>query len=265
MSGTVFGVISIDAPHAGALLVELRETMATIPELPDGLRPGSFEEAYAIQDELRRQGGWGLGALKVGCTSEFAQQALGIDSPVVGAVADHLTFGPGSDVPRSLFHHDPLLEGEFAVRLAVDLEDVAQIGDDPRAVADAVAMSVELIASRFDKVLGASGPSTVADNVANGGLVLGEASEPHPDLAALHVVLAADGEQVATGTGAAVLGDPYEAFAWALRHELAAGRPVAAGTWVTTGTCTGISPCPVGATVSATYDELGTLSFTLTA
>ena len=79
--------MTVDAPHAGALLVELRETMRTIPELPDGLRPGTFEEAYAIQDELQRQGGWGVGALKVGCTSEFAQQALGIDSPVVGVVA----------------------------------------------------------------------------------------------------------------------------------------------------------------------------------
>ena len=114
--------MTVDAPHAGALLVELRETMRTIPELPDGLRPGTFEEAYAIQDELQRQGGWGTGALKVGCTSEFAQQALGIDSPVVGVVADSMTFGAGATIDRSLFHHDPLLEGEFAVRLAVDVD-----------------------------------------------------------------------------------------------------------------------------------------------
>ena len=256
-------MISVDAPHAGALLVELRQTMRTIPELPDGLRPGSFEEAYAIQDELRRQGGWGVGALKVGCTSEFAQQALGIDTPVVGAVADQLTFAGGGDIPRSAFHHDPLVECEFAVRLATDLEDAAQLGDDPRLLADAVAPAVELISSRFDKALGASGPSTVADNVANGGLVLGDASEPLPDLASLGVVLVADEDEIAAGTGAAVLGDPYLAFAWALRHELDAGRAVPAGTWVTTGTCTGISPVPMGALVVARYDRLGDLSFTI--
>ena len=255
--------MTVDAPHAGALLVELRETMRTIPELPDGLRPGTFEEAYAIQDELQRQGGWGTGALKVGCTSEFAQQALGIDGPVVGVVADSMTFGAGATIDRSLFHHDPLLEGEFAVRLAVDVDDLAQLEGDARTLADAVAPSVELISSRYDRVLGASGPSTVADNVSNGALVLGEPTDPPVDLASLAVTLTADGEEIASGTGAAVLGDPYQGFVWALRHELARGRPVQAGTWVTTGTCTGISPFPVGAEVTAVYDTLGTLSFTV--
>lgn len=258
-------MISVDAPHAGALLVELRETMRTVPELPDGLRPATFEEAYAIQDELQRQGGWETGAIKVGCTSEFAQQALGIDSPVVGVVADPTVFAAGAQIPRSMFHHDPLLEGEFAVRLAIDIEDRAQLDGDARWLADAVAPSVELISSRFDGVLGASGPSTVADNVANGGLVLAEPVEPPADLASLAVTLtSADGE-IASGTGAAVLGDPYQAFVFALRHEVARGRAVAAGTWVTTGTCTGISPCPVGLEVTAIYDTLGTLSFTVTA
>lgn len=237
--------------------------MRTIPELPDGLRPGSFEEAYAIQDELQRQGGWAIGALKVGCTSEFAQQALGIDSPVVGAVADSLVFQPGATIDRARFHHDPLLEGEFAVRLAVDIEDVGQLVGDARTLADAVAPSVELISSRFDRVLGASGPSTVADNVANGGLVLADPVEPPPDLAALAVTLTAESGEIASGTGAAVLGDPYQAFIFALRHELGRGRPIPAGTWVTTGTCTGISPCPIGAEVTATYDTLGTISFSV--
>ena len=256
-------MITVDAPHAGALLVELRETMRTIPELPDGLRPGTFEEAYAIQDELQRQGGWGTGALKVGCTSEFAQQALGIDSPVVGVVADSMTFSADSTIGRALFHHDPLLEGEFAVRLAVDVEDAAQLDVEARSLADAVAPSVELISSRFDGVLGASGPSTVADNVANGGLVLAEPVEPPADLASLAVTLTSDEGEIASGTGAAVLGDPYQAFLFALRHELARGRPIPAGTWVTTGTCTGISPCPLGAEVTATYDTLGTISFSV--
>ncbi|MEM7286685.1 MAG: hypothetical protein AAF480_10075 [Actinomycetota bacterium] len=255
--------MTVDAPHAGALLLELRETMRTIPELPDGLRPATFEEAYAIQDELQRQGGWGTGALKVGCTSEFAQQALGIDSPVVGVVADSAVFPAGAEVARSSFHHDPLLEGEFALRLSVDVEDVAQLDADPRSLADAVAPSVELISSRFDGVLGASGPSTVADNVANGGLVLGPPVEPPADLASLNVTLTAGGDEIAAGTGAAVLGDPYQAFVFALRHELARGRGVAAGTWVTTGTCTGISPCPVGIEVTASYDMLVTMAFTV--
>lgn len=255
-------MILVDAPHAAALLLELRASGRTIPELPDGLRPGTLEEAYAIQDELHRQGGWSTGALKVGCTSEFAQQALGLDSPVAGVVADAGVFGPCSEIPRALFHHEPLLEGEFAIRVGVDLTDERQIGD-PRAIADAAAPSVELVASRFDQVLGSSGLSTVADNVANVALVLGRPVDPPADLSSLTVTLSAAGRQIAAGSGLAVLGDPYESFAWALRHELSRGRSVPAGTWVTTGTCTGITPCPVGTEVTATHEGLGEVSFTV--
>ena len=258
-------MIHSDPSHAAKLLLELRETGHTIPELPDGLRPGSFEEAYAIQDELRRQAGWAAEVIKVGCTSEFAQEALGIDGPVSGVVPPAMRFGTGDEIPRARFHHDPLLEGEFAIRLGADLEDVGQIGDDSRSIADAVAPAVELIASRFDNVLGASGPSTVADNVANAAFVLGEPVDPPADLASLAVSVRVGGEEVAAGTGAAVLGDPYRSFAWALRHELEAGRPVAAGTWVTTGTCTGITPCTVGEEILASFDEIGDVAFRIVA
>ena len=56
----------VDVERAGELLLELRSTGRTVPELPDGLRPETWDEAYAIQDALHEAAGWDLPVAKVG-------------------------------------------------------------------------------------------------------------------------------------------------------------------------------------------------------
>jgi 2-keto-4-pentenoate hydratase len=258
-------VILVDAVHAGALLLELRETGRTVPELPDGLRPASLDEAYAIQDELHRQGGWPVGVLKVGCTSELAQKALAIDSPIAGIVPKHRVLSSGTRFAGDQFHHHPLLESEFALRvgtdIAADADPASIVGRD---LVDAVAPAIELVGTRFDAPMGGSGFSKIADNSAAAAVVLGSPASSLPDdLAAIGVTLRCGGEVLAQGNGAAVLGDPYRSFAWSLRHELSRGRSVPAGTWVITGTCTGLVPCPPGAAVTAAFDGLGEVEVTV--
>lgn len=264
--GTSVGaVILVDAPHAGALLVELRESGRTVPELPDGLRPADWTEAYAIQDELHRQGGWDVGALKVGCTGEFAQQMLGIDEPIGGIVPADRVHASGVRLGRADFHHVPHLECEFALRVGVDIEDASTLADLDvvRGLVDAVAPAIELVETRFDNPLGASGPSTVADNSAASRLVLGDPASPVPDLVSATAVLSAAGAELASGTGAAVLGDPYRSLQWSLGHEVSRGRSVPAGTWVITGTCTGLTPCPFDVDVAATFAGIGDVTLRL--
>ena len=258
-------MILVDAVHAGALLLELRETGRTVPELPDGLRPASLEEAYAIQDELHRQGGWPVGVLKVGCTSEPAQKALAIDSPIAGIVPKHRVASSGARFSGDQFHHHPLLESEFALRVGTDIpadaDPAAIIG---RELADAVAPAIELVGTRFDEPLGGSGFSKVADNSAAAAVVLGSAAgAPPADLASVAVALRCGDELLAEGNGGAVLGDPYLSFEWSLRHELSRGRGIAAGTWVITGTCTGLVPCPAGVLVTADFAGLGQVEVTV--
>ncbi len=257
-------MMSVDAKRAGALLVELRETGRTIPELPDGLRPGSWEEAYAIQDALHDAGGWEIGALKVGCTGSTAQEALGIDQPIAGRVPVPTIAGSGARLDLGSFHHPPLLECEVAFRLGVDVEPGGELGG-VHGLVDAVAGAIELVDTRYDHQFGVSGPSTVADNSGAAAMVLGAPVDPsHVEPAFVTVALATEGAELATGTGAAVLGDPYRALAWVLAHEARRGRAVPAGTWVITGTCTGLTPCPTGETVTARFDQLGEVALVLT-
>ncbi|MFV2040297.1 MAG: 2-keto-4-pentenoate hydratase [Acidimicrobiales bacterium] len=260
-------MILVDTRHAAALLLELRETMRTIPELPDGLRPASWEEAYAIQDALHEAAGWEIGALKAGCTSEVSQAAVGVDEPIAGRLPVTAILDSPARVPRAMFHHVPILESELALRLAVDvIPDSDVVTDDQvRCLVDLVAPALELVDSRFDEILGASGPSLVADNSAASAIVLGRAVaiDDVTDLATIRVSLRAGHDELASGTGAAALGNPLRSLRWLLGHEQRRGRTVKAGTWVMTGTLTGLTPCPAGRSVTASFVGVGDVSFEL--
>ena len=259
-------MILVDVPHAGALLLELRRSGRTIPELPDGLRPASWEEAYAIQDALHDAGDWDIGVLKVGCTGAQAQAALGIDQPIGGRIPIDAVFESGASLLSSNFHHRPLLECEFAFRLAKDaMPDDGGSGTDVRELVDAVAPAIEIVDSRYNEMLGASGPSIVADNSAAAAVVLGSPVDVGAvsDLTSGRVELVAGADTLAEGTGAAVLGNPLRALEWVIEHERLRGRVIPAGTWVITGTCTGMTPCPVDQPVLAQFEGLGDVGFDL--
>jgi 2-keto-4-pentenoate hydratase len=259
-------VILVDAQHAGALLMELRTTGRTIPELPDGLRPESWEEAYAVQDALHVAAGWDIAVLKVGCTSVRAQEALGIAEPIGGRVPAAALFDSGPALRQADFHHVPLLECEFAFRVANDVapDDTVTGLAAIRELVDVVAPAVEVVDSRYDKIFAASGPSIVADNSAAAAVVLGEPVDVASagDLATCDVELTAGAERLAQGTGAAVLGNPLLALEWVVAHERSRERSIAGGTWVITGTCTGMTPCPVDQPVTARFEGLGDVSVT---
>lgn len=260
----------VDAAHAGALLAEMHTTGRTIPELPDGLRPGTVAESYAIQDALHDALAFPIAALKVGCTSDAAQAALRIDEPIAGRLAATTLHGDGVALDVSAFHHPPFLECEFGLRVGVDVAH-----DDPPpadaaaawSLVDAVVPAVELVDSRFAQTFGASPLSLIADNAVAAAAVLGTpvAIDPAspPALADVSVSLLVDGVEAATGTGADVLGDPIRALLWVVGHEQRRGRSIAAGTVVITGTCTGLVPVTTAAGIVADFGPYGRVSLTV--
>lgn len=259
----------VDAARAGALLAELHRSGRTLAELPGGLCPATVAESYAIQDALHAALALPIGALKVGCTSDAAQAALRIDEPIAGRLAVTTLHPDGVALDLAGFHHPPFLECEFGLRFGVDVAHDASPPADAEAawsLVDAVVPAVELVDSRFAQTFGAAPLSLIADNAVAAAAVLGapvplDAATP-PTLAGVAVSLRVDGAEVATGTGADVLGDPIRALQWIVGHEQGRGRSIAAGTVVITGTCTGLVPVTAGAAVVADFGPYGRVSLT---
>ncbi len=261
---------------AARLLLEARRTGTTIAALPPAVTPQSFADGYRIQDRLLALDGRDIGLIKIGCTTAETQRIMNLDEPIGGCLAAESVHAAGAVLAADSFHHQPLIECEFAMRLAADIAPTRSFPSsaEAMAMADAVAPALELVDGRFHDQLGIAGPSVVADNSMATAAVIGRAIELGDNfdpghLAATTVTLAAvdpvDGseQRLAQGVGANVLGDPWRSFHWALQHLAARGRTVAAGTWIITGSCAGAPVAPLDCRLLARFDGLGDVSVTI--
>lgn len=257
--------------EAAVLLLEARRTGRTIRALPDSVRPRSFAEGYRIQDRLLDLDGRAVGLVKIGCTTAKTQQIMNLDEPIAGCLPPDAIHQSDTTVAAEVFHHQPLIECEFAMRVGSDIDPSVRFDTvaDAIAVADAVAPALELVDGRYDSQLGIDGPSVVADNSMATGVVLGRPVRLHQDVdpgglahTAVRLVAAVD-ELLAEGVGSNVLGDPWRSFQWALGHLAWRRRPISAGTWIITGSCSGAPPAPLDRRLTASFDGLGDVSVTI--
>ncbi|GAA1969200.1 2-keto-4-pentenoate hydratase [Microbacterium deminutum] len=178
----------------------------------------TLADAYAIQTAnvaRRLAAGERIIGHKVGLTSLAMQQQLGVDQPDFGVITDRMTIGSGG----TLHLHEliaPRIEAEFAFTLAREIGANPTL-DEVRAAIDSVAVALEIIDSRIaDWRIGLL--DTVADNASSARIVVGPWRQATDDI--LNEIIAAtlslrlDDEQVASGRGDAVLGDPLEAVRW---------------------------------------------------
>ena len=280
--------MSDPATEAASILLAARRTGRTIPVLPEYVKPGTFAEGYRIQDQLLDLDGRAVALVKIGCTTAETQRIMNLDEPIAGCLPADAVHRSGAVLPVGDFHHPPLIECEFAMRLGSDLDPGRPVvsAADVIAMADAVAPALELVDGRYDHQLGIDGPSVVADNSMATAVVLGQPvaldggfdpgrlaattvrlTESDPD-SGVGVGVDGDGSGdnvVTEGVGANVLGDPWRSFHWALGHLADRDRAVAAGTWVITGSCSGAPAAPLDRRLTARFDGLGAVSVTITA
>ena len=234
---------------AARQLAESASTRIAVEAL--GIEPGDAATGYLIQDAGHALHGDPLVGWKVGCTSEFAQNFLGVDGPLAGRYRSDHTLTEPAQVEMAEFVTPPHLEVEVGFRLLADLEgaplDAMQLADAVEAFA-----AIEVVAGRLTSFPVAGGPQLVADNVFGARMVVGSALDLDPsELRALDttaVVLTIDDEDVAAGTGAEVLGHPLAVLSWLADHAARRGTPLRSGELIITGSCTGLVPARVGAT-----------------
>ncbi|MGC1887207.1 MAG: 2-keto-4-pentenoate hydratase [Stellaceae bacterium] len=223
---------------------------APVHELPPRCRPQSDADAYEVQDAVVRQLGETIGGWKVGAASAAS-----------GAFCAPIWMKMIRPSPASYDARELRLigiEAEIACRLGRDLPARAAVYDRAELTAEAALHPViEVVDTRYADFRSLDRLSILADNFSNGGLVYGTAVRGWEalDLGHTSITVTEDGEPFADSAAGAAR-DPGAAlvdFA-----NLMNGRGgTKAGTFVTTGSWTGMVFTKRGTRVVADFGPLG--------
>ena len=236
-----------------ALLQARRSGQAVpAPGLPDAAA------AYAVQDGVAQALGWfGDVPPLVWKSGGPSRQGVQTHAPLPGAGV----WTSPADASRQAFHQRGI-EAEVALRLQhpVDAATAAGIDvDGARALVDVMAVTIEVVDSRWTEAGAAPALAKLADLQSHGALVIGDWApyDPAHDWT----------QQVCTvriGTGAPQrfvgthsMGDPAWVLPAWLRHLTRHGGTVRAGTLVTTGTWCGLLQAQPGDEVEVRFDGIG--------
>lgn len=250
--------------EAARMLREAERHAAPVEPLSAVLPGLDLTDAYAVQRDtiaLRLAEGATVVGHKVGLTSAVIRRLLGVE-PDFGHLLHDMVHRDGATV-RAGRYCAPRVEPEICFRLARPLRGPGVGVADVLAATEAVAPALEIVDSRI-RDWRITLVDTVADNAGTGGLVCGPWTplERAPDLAAVTADLLVDGERVASGSGADVLGHPAAAVAWLADTLAGHGTGLEAGQLVLSGAMTTAPRVGAGQTVEARLSRLGPVSVT---
>ncbi|MGF1623900.1 MAG: 2-keto-4-pentenoate hydratase [Alphaproteobacteria bacterium] len=227
------------------------------------LRPADEAAAYAVQAALHRrlvgrdgrQVGW-----KIGCTTPVMQEFLKIPSPCAGRMRAGGLFQQAADLPAGDYARVGV-ECEIAVRLSCDLPAAGRPyrPEDVAAAVGAAMAAIEIVDERYVDYRSLDALSLIADDFFHAGCVHGRpvADVAPSELARLRGRMVIDGQEVGSGLGAEILGDPMNALSW-LANSLASGDAgLLAGEIVMLGSLVRTHWPGAGASVVVEIERLG--------
>ncbi|HUF20603.1 MAG TPA: fumarylacetoacetate hydrolase family protein [Burkholderiales bacterium] len=249
------------------MLVSQRLSLTPIEPLPVALRPQNETEAYALQKEVNRLlGEAGLGRQtghKIGCTTPVMQAFLDIPNPCAGAVFEKAVLHRSGRIPRSGFVKLGI-ECEIAVDLARDIgpDDAPFTRGSVATAVGAVMAAIEIVDDRYRDYRTLGVPTLIADDFFDSGCVLGDpvTDWKRLDLTRLSGATTINGSEVGRGTGALVMGHPFEALAWLARSRMQHGLgSLKAGEFVLLGSVVETKWLNAGDRARIEIDGLGAL------
>ncbi|MDQ0138695.1 fumarylacetoacetate hydrolase family protein [Cupriavidus necator] len=245
---------------AQALLSARREHRCADAQ-PFAIALESAEQAYAVQAIVAHSLGWqapGAAYWKSGGPSREATLTHA-RLPSAGVWTSPAQAGAWPFTWRGI-------EAEIALRLGqgVDAAQAASLDyAGAAALVEAMAVSIEVVDSRWQQYVAAPALLKLADLQAHGALVLGAWRDYAPRDWSAQGCRVQIGARTIERRGTHALGDPaYGLVAW-LRHATRDGERVEAGTVVTTGTWVGILDASAGDLVTVAFDGIGEASVQL--
>jgi 2-keto-4-pentenoate hydratase len=256
--------------RCAALIGGARLAAEKVPDLAPADRPGSIADGYAAQaalhDYFRDRTGSALAGWKIGATTASMQTYLGVDGPAYGRVMTSNVYENGAETPASRFCN-PGIECEIGMRIGADADGAPYTKDTIGALVGTVFPAIEIVENRFGDFLARGTPTLIADDFFHKACVLGDeiADWCSLDLAAAKGRTLIDGKQEGGGTGADVMGHPFEALAWLANTLAGHGLRLTAGQIVLTGSVARVIWVEnATATAEIELDGLGPVSVDLT-
>jgi 2-keto-4-pentenoate hydratase len=243
--------MATDIAAAAHALLRARRERQWLDALPEGARPQTLDEVYAIQalvaSELGPVAGWKVGAAMPQAEPSGAPlhaDTLRWDATPFRADAFNLTG----------------IEAEIGYRLRANLppRDAPYSRDEVLDAIDALHPTIELVDSRFE-AMGPDKLSHAADQGSHGALVIGPALSEwrHIDPPTLSVTLSFNGTVAVQHVGGNSAGEPIRLIQWLANTGARAFGGLKAGMVITTGSTTGMLFVPPGTRVLAEFAGVG--------
>lgn len=221
-----------------------------------------LDTAYRAQDLAlcrRLERGETTVGLKLGLTSRAKQAQMKVNEPSVAWLTDAMALESGKPVPHDVLIH-PRVEPEIVFVMRERLRGPGVTAASALAAVSTVMAGLEIIDSRFAGY-GFTLADAVADNNSSGAFVTGPVSRGAEglDLALEGCVLEVNGAVVDTAAGAAVLGHPAEALAFAANQLARRDHAIEPGWMVLTGGMTNAVGADPGTHIAARFSSLGSI------
>jgi 2-keto-4-pentenoate hydratase len=259
--------------QAAQLLWQHRCAGTVLDALPSALRPATAAQGHAIQAQLPLVAGQRIVGWKIAATSVAGQKHINVGGPLAGRILSGFVLG--EDAAASLTgNRMRVVEPEFAFRIARDLvpRSTPYSVDEVLAGVASLHPAFEVPDSRYAVFTSVGEAQLIADDACCGPFRFGPAAPAswrELDLAAhrVHASVSngAGSRYTREGEGRAALGDPRIALTWLVNELSALGIPLAAGQFVSTGTCMVPLETVPGDTVHADFGALGALTLRVSA
>jgi 2-oxo-3-hexenedioate decarboxylase len=247
------------AAHLENCQRDAKDTTQVTDQYPDM----DWDDAYAVQDEILRRKlarGARVVGYKAGLTSHAKMKQMGVEQPVFGFLVDEFTVPDGAEIKTAELIH-PKVEPEICFVTREELRGPGCHIGAVLAASDVVLPGIEVIDSRY-RDFKFDLKSVVADNTSASRFVVGGriADARALDLRTLGLVLEKNGQPVAFGAGAAVLGHPAAAVAMLVNHLGRRGQSLPAGSLVFSGGITEAVSVQAGDHITLRVQHLGSVS-----
>ena len=189
---------------------------------------------------------------------------MGVHEPSYGVLLESMQVFEGEPISISPFIHAKV-EPEIAFIFDKEVKGPSVTVADILAATAYIAPALEIIDSRFQG-FSFTLPDAVADNSSSSRFMIGERFYK-PDqfnLQLMGMVFRKNGEVLATGAGAAVMGHPARALAWMANRLHKVGQSIQPGEVVLSGSLSGAATIAPGDHFSVSFDGIGSLEAVFT-